>query len=237
MDNRSAAADNVKPDPVSRYRNQVIRGDALEVLPQLPDRSIDAVITDPVWPDTCLNLPGGDRVYDLWTQTVKEIARLTDRLVVILGCDTDIRFLATVPETLPFFRVCWLRRVPCSYRGPLLYGADIAYVFVARWLNGTDRVIGGESTAVVQTDKDPDNPHPCKRHLHHMSWLVRVFTRPGQLVLDPFCGSGSTLVAAKLAGRDYCGIDIVPEYVSYSQKRLNEPDLFHPVTLVESVAP
>lgn len=228
----------MKADPISRYRNQVICGDALQILPRFPDLSIDAVITDPAWPDTSLNLAGSDRAYELWTQAVKEIARLTDRLVVILGCDTDPRFLESVPESLPFFRVCWLRRVPGSYRGPLFYGADVAYVFGARWLNGTDRVIGGESTAVIQTDKDPDNPHPCKRHLHHVSWLVRVFTRPGHLVLDPFCGSGTTLVAARRAGRDYCGIDIVPEYVAYSKKRLSEPDLFHPVTTPqESVAP
>jgi len=228
---------NDKADILAKYRNQVICADALDILPQLPDRSVDAVITDPVWPDTCLDLVGSDRAYELWSQAVKEIARLTDRLVVVLGCDTDVRFLDSVPQSLPFFRVCWLRRVPGSYRGPLFYGADVAYVFGARWLNGTDRVMGGESTAVAQTDKDPDNPHPCKRHLYHMSWLVRKFTRLNHFVLDPFCGSGSTLVAAKLANRDYCGIDIVPEYVAYSQKRLNEPDLFHPVTPLESVAP
>ncbi|UIY31006.1 site-specific DNA-methyltransferase [Neorhizobium galegae] len=38
--------------------------------------------------------------------------------------------------------------------------------------------------------------------------LVRTFSRPGELVLDPFCGSGSSLLAAKCQGRDFLGIEL-----------------------------
>jgi len=69
---------NDKTDILAKYRNQVICADALEILPRLPDRSIDAVITDPVWPDTSLNLAGGDRAYELWSQAVKESGCLVD---------------------------------------------------------------------------------------------------------------------------------------------------------------
>lgn len=41
------------------------------------------------------------------------------------------------------------------------------------------------------------------------------------MVLDPFCGSGSTCLAAKLAGRKYIGYDIKPEYVELAEKRLS----------------
>ena len=182
-------------------------------------------MTDPPWPGTTVQF--SDDPVKLFAQFAREAARLTERLVVVLGCDTDPRLLEYVPVELPFFRVCWLRRVPCSYRGSLMYGADVAYVFGHRRTNSVNRVVGGESTAVIQLDRDRENPHPTKRHLHHMSWLVRHLSCPGQLILDPFCGSGSTLVAAKRAGRRYCGIEIVEKYVEYSRLRLNrEKTLF-----------
>ncbi len=52
------------------------------------------------------------------------------------------------------------------------------------------------------------------------AWFIRLFTATGDLVLDPFMGSGTTAVAAKQLGRDYVGIEIVPQYVAESQRRL-----------------
>jgi adenine-specific DNA-methyltransferase len=206
--------------------DQVICADAFDIMPTIPDRSVDIILTDPPWWNTQVKFSTIPPV-ELFTRFVQMAARLTERLIVVLGCDTDPRPLSAVPAVLPFFRIVWLRRIPGSYRGPLFYDADVAYVFGHRRLNGKDRVIGGESSAVLQLDKDDENPHPTKRHLHHMSWLVRFLSRPGQLILDPFCGSGSALVAAARAGRHYCGIDINPQYVDYALLRLErEKGLF-----------
>ena len=54
------------------------------------------------------------------------------------------------------------------------------------------------------------------------SWFIRLFTRPGDTVLDPFIGSGSTAVAALQLGRHYIGIDTNPEYVELSNQRIQE---------------
>jgi hypothetical protein len=196
----------------------------LPVLAGFPEGSVPLILTDPPWPncDICFcDDPAGT-----FAAFAFQAARISGRLIVVLGCDTDVRFLSTVPKSLPFFRLCWLRRIPGSYRGSLFYSADVAYVFGHQALNGTDRVIGGESTAVLQKDRDDDNPHPTRRHIEHMSWLVRKFSRPGDLVLDPFCGSGSTLVAAKRAGRPYCGIDKEKEYCDFAELRLSEATTF-----------
>lgn len=48
-------------------------------------------------------------------------------------------------------------------------------------------------------------------------------TFKGDLILDPFCGSGTTLVAAKLLGRNYIGIDLSEDAVTISQQRVNDP--------------
>ncbi|MDI1496316.1 MAG: N-4 cytosine-specific DNA methylase [Cenarchaeum symbiont of Oopsacas minuta] len=52
--------------------------------------------------------------------------------------------------------------------------------------------------------------------------LIQLFTIPGDIVLDPMCGSGQTLKIAKHLKRKYIGIDIKKEYVKLSKKRLHE---------------
>jgi DNA modification methylase len=52
------------------------------------------------------------------------------------------------------------------------------------------------------------------------AWFIKLFTLPGDLVLDPFMGSGTTAVAAKSLGRDYVGIDMMEEYVREAEQRV-----------------
>lgn len=51
-------------------------------------------------------------------------------------------------------------------------------------------------------------------------FFIRVFTRPGDWVLDPFVGSGTTAVAAARLGRDFTGIDLRPEYIQIARDRV-----------------
>lgn len=67
--------------------------------------------------------------------------------------------------------------------------------------------------------------HPTQKPVRLMQALVEMTTQPGQVVFDPFCGSGSTLVAARNVNRHYIGCDIDPGYVGVAQSRLGR-DLF-----------
>ncbi|MEK4360835.1 site-specific DNA-methyltransferase [Paenibacillus sp. FSL M7-1455] len=66
------------------------------------------------------------------------------------------------------------------------------------------------------------NTHPTVKPIDLMAWLVRLVTPPGGIVLDPFAGSGSTLVAAKREGFGYVGIEREPEYVDIANARLTD---------------
>ena len=62
--------------------------------------------------------------------------------------------------------------------------------------------------------------HPAAFPTALPSWFIRLFTDPGNRVLDPFAGSGSTLVAAKELGRQGIGIDTSQEYCDLMRERL-----------------
>jgi site-specific DNA-methyltransferase (adenine-specific) len=51
-------------------------------------------------------------------------------------------------------------------------------------------------------------------------WFIRLFTEPGDLVLDPFLGSGTTALAAQQLGRAWCGIELKPEHVAQAEAAL-----------------
>ncbi|MGA2440324.1 MAG: DNA methyltransferase [Tepidisphaeraceae bacterium] len=65
--------------------------------------------------------------------------------------------------------------------------------------------------------------YPTQKPILLIERIMSLVTLPGDMVLDPFCGSGTTLVAAELLGRNFLGIDVACEAVRLSQKRLEEP--------------
>jgi site-specific DNA-methyltransferase (adenine-specific) len=60
-------------------------------------------------------------------------------------------------------------------------------------------------------------------------WFIKLFTIPGDIVLDPFVGSGTTAAAAIQTARKYVGIDINPEYVDMSRTRVAEMQIGLPI--------
>lgn len=65
------------------------------------------------------------------------------------------------------------------------------------------------------------NTNPCVKPVKLMSYLITMVSRPGDLILDPFAGSGSTLIAAKLLGRNFIGIEQSAEYHPIAEARVN----------------
>lgn len=72
-----------------------------------------------------------------------------------------------------------------------------------------------------KAEKSDRGLHPAQKPISLMKYLIELTTIQGQVILDPFCGCGSTLQAAKELGREYIGIEINPEYYNTVCKRLN----------------
>src|SRR5699024_5178165 len=64
------------------------------------------------------------------------------------------------------------------------------------------------------------NNHPTVKPTDLMAWLVRLITPPNGVVLDPFAGSGSTLVAAKREGFGFIGVELTEEYIPIIEARV-----------------
>ena len=205
-------------------------GDARQVLPEI--KQPDTCIVDPVWPNSVF--PGVADPQQLFSEICAELT--TERIVVHLGCTSDPRFLGAVPPCWPYLRTCWLRYARPSYRGRILVGSDVAYAYGSPPPSRDGRhVLSGEfvarnnSTKLQHTGRGngtsdgvpyADMPHPAPRRLEHLRWLVNVFAEAG--VIDPCCGTSTTLEAAKAAGLPTIGIEIEERYCEIAANRLRQ---------------
>ena len=85
---------------------------------------------------------------------------------------------------------------------------------------GKSRWNGGGLPGVFRFLKGVNHVHPTEKPILLMEQLVRLFTDPGETILDPFAGSGTTGVAAIRLGRKFIGWERDPKYHAIAMKRL-----------------
>ncbi len=82
--------------------------------------------------------------------------------------------------------------------------------------------LGAKHTVLRSTATSEKNGHPCPKPLAWMEWLVGLASLQNETILDPFAGSGTTLLAAQLLGRRAIGIEIEERYCEIAAKRLQQ---------------
>ena len=114
----------------------------------------------------------------------------------------------------------------CVVQKPLMNNYTQTLLEYGTGLFYTQQEDGGFQSNIIENikrDKSSDyNVHCTVKPLELMERLVNIFVPKvsGSIVLDPFAGSGTTLVAAKQAGLDYVGMEIEPNYIEIINKRL-----------------
>lgn len=84
----------------------------------------------------------------------------------------------------------------------------------------------GSNHIEIPNDSSDRGLHPTQKPLRLMEAMIELTTQEGQVVLDPFAGSGTTLLAAQRLGRNYVGVEVDPEYFGIAQQRLAQKSLF-----------
>ncbi|WP_235034085.1 DNA-methyltransferase [Roseiconus lacunae] len=82
---------------------------------------------------------------------------------------------------------------------------------------------------VAGTFKEREGFHGCQMPEQLLGRIIRVSSNPGELVLDPFGGSGTTLVVAKKLGRQFMGFELSEDYVQHIEDRLNSCQVGDPL--------
>lgn len=199
----------------------IYHGDCRQIVPQL--EHVAAVITDPPWKllsDKQIVI-GNDRAVELWSEIAPELAARADRVIVWLPCTADPReWLSPLP--MPFLRSLMIRRAIPGYYGRVLL--DVEQVFaLGTWprpRKGRIVIPGGMEITYVSTDRV--NGHPAPRSAIVARWLTKFWSDEGDVILDPFGGSGTTARAAKDLGRKAILIEIEERYCEIAAKRMSQ---------------
>lgn len=88
---------------------------------------------------------------------------------------------------------------------------------VSNWVN---RTMAYPSNVLHMASETGNKNHSAVFPVSLPDWFIKLFSQEGDLVLDPFVGSGTTALAAKMSNRHYVGIEVVPEYVQLAKKAL-----------------
>lgn len=203
----------------------IIHADARKVSLNEP---VDVILTDPVWPNAIDELVGSHDPFTLLTESLLHLSQyLTPkgRIIIHLRCDSDPRILNAVPNNYPFIRVAWLPYAIPSKQGRVLVSGDTAYIYGAPPKSRTgNHLLAGQPHSDFCPPAQPDKlktTHPCPRNLTHVEWLIEKFTHPDEVILDPFCGSGTTAVASLIRGRRFIGIEIEKKFIAETERRLH----------------
>lgn len=212
-----------------RFVNKIIQGDCREILRQVPDESVDLLLTDP---------PYGMRY----------LAKAGSRPIV---GDDDLSWFA------PVIRECYRVLKPnthaylfCNEYGLATFRAEMAAAgfkvkrllvwvkdqhtagdLAGDYANRTEYLLfGHKGRRLLKGHRDANvlffkraghrRDHPTEKPEDMLRYLIQKSSTPGELVLDPFAGSGTTCRAAKDLGRRYLGIEIDSRYVEIARRRV-----------------
>lgn len=206
--------------------NTIINGDCRDVLPQLPARSVNFVLTDPPYLVNYKSrdgriVPGDDD--DGWlVPAFAELHRVLERnsfCVSFYSWTHADRFLNSYRQA--GFRVVGHLVCPKPYASStrhLRYEHECAYLLAKGFPSEPAKPISD----VLPWTYTGNRLHPTQKPLSALLPLVQAFSAPHGLVLDPFAGSGSSLVAARELGRAYLGIELDATYHAVASRRLQD---------------
>ena len=195
-------------------------GDCLEVMKSMPDKSVDAIITDPPY--------GNNLKYSSYLDTrenlekivpifMDECLRIAQRVVVTPGV-ANIYLYPKYTWILSWVNMAGVGSSSWGFscwQPILVYGKD---PFLQNRKGRRPDTYQQKGNEVAKVN------HPCPKPTNVMRWIVERTTMVNETILDPFMGSGTTGVACVQTGRNFIGIEIDPEYFAIAERRIKEAE-------------
>ncbi len=219
------------------FINKIICGDCLEVMKEIPDKSVDLVLTDPPYGvklkgkrtknKVSLQNKGYNSNFEdtpkyikkVVIPAIKECQRIAKRVVIM--CGTRNMFLYPTPDDIGCVfnpNGAGMGRWGFICYQPILYYGKDPYL---------EKRLGSRPNGFKDTEPaEKIDGFPCLKPLKWIKWLINRASFEGDLILDPFLGSGTTAVAAKYLKRNFIGIEISPDYCKIANERLRQELLF-----------
>lgn len=216
-------------------------GDCLEILPTLEAGSVDAVVTDP---------PYGANVATNYRTRKRTALALCNDFAPIVGDSEpfDPSPFLIFPVIVLFGANYYADKLPPS-TGWITWdkvdglassralgfndNADSELIWTS--LHVPARIIRHRWMGCMKkSENGKGRVHPTQKPVALMAKIIDHYTRPGDTVLDPFMGSGTTGVACAQLGRDFIGIEIDPDYFAIAEKRIREAEAQLPLPLPEN---
>lgn len=213
--------------------NKIYNADCLEFMRSMPANSVDLVVTDP--PYEIATKGGG-----LGKRPVYENGEL-DKISQGFDVETTLEQIARVCKKVNIFIFCSTKQKPRIMNWGYDRGCNVAELFwhkpnAAPFTNNTFKSdvedivyirekgvkINGRSKLFTHNASKSKYGHPSEKPLEIIKKLVLTASSEGDLIFDPFMGSGTTAAACKELNRNFIGCEIEAKYCEIAEKRLRK---------------
>lgn len=205
-------------------RNKIVQGDCIDIMGNMPARSVDFILTDPPYLVRYQDRTGRRLINDdnaEWlapaAAQMYRVLRNDSLCVSFYGWTQTDRFI-TAWRAAGFRIVGHLvfRKRYASKARFVSYMHESAYVLA----KGRPALPADPPADVIDWVYTGNHLHPTQKPTAILKPLIEAFCPPCGIVLDPFCGSGSTLAAARASGRAYIGIELDNGYFHMAGNRM-----------------
>ena len=190
--------------------------DCLKVMKGIPDNAVDLILTDPPYGIGVDYGETYDDTMDNWYELIGNFlpsALRISKMMILPAC--SMRNLEWFYQKCPpDWLICWYKGSPghLAYIGFNDWEAHLVYGKI-KGLQMHDFFYAQPNT------KKDEIGHPCPKPLAWATWLIERATKKGDIVFDPFLGSGTTLKACRHLDRIGIGTEINPDYEPIIEKR------------------
>ena len=206
----------------------LICADSLEILPLIPDGSVDLVLTDPPYNASNkkigLNPEHYETINEAWDKGFEpNFLKLINAKQEIIFCSHHSLklYINRIPQQI----IHWINTNPMPSISCKTYAYCVEYILW--YVNKRPYIFNKKENnfnMIYDTaPKGKDRPeHPTPKPVFLIKELLCVHSNPNDLILDPFFGSGTTGVACEKLNRRWIGIEISEKYCEIARKRISQ---------------